>query len=97
MKFAALTVFVAAVVATEGETCDDATVADVCTEEGACCGFKTDAADITRVCSGAAEASPSDIEDPVSFSCADPAAAMEEGASRLAIAGALLSAIYFAN
>ena len=95
MKFATLTIFVAAVVATEGETCDDATVADVCTEEGACCGFKSDAADVTRVCSGATEASPSDIEEPVTFSCVDPAAATEEKSSRLAIAGALLSALYF--
>ena len=88
MKFAALTVFVAAVVATEGETCDDATVADVCTEECACCGFKTDAADVTRVCSGAAEASPSDIEDPVFFSCAVPAVAE--------VGGTELTALYMA-
>ena len=97
MKFVTLTAFVAAVVATEGETCDDATVTDVCTEEGACCGWKTDAADVTRVCSGAAEASPSDIEEPVTFSCVDPAAASEEKSSKLFMAAAaVLSAIYFA-
>merc|ERR1711957_282236 len=94
MKFIAL--IVAAVIASEGETCDDATVADVCTEEASCCGYKVDAENTTRVCSGASNAAPSDIESPVSFSCDAPVEA-EEGASKMALGAALLaSAVYFA-
>ena len=72
MKFLKIALLVASVKAAEGDECTDDTIADVCTDEASCCGYKVDETEVTRVCSGESEATPSDIEAPVTFSCANP-------------------------
>ena len=83
MKFV-IALLVASVYAAEGDECTDDTIADVCTDEASCCGYKVDGTETTRICSGESEATPSDVESPVTFSC-ETAEVMDEGASMVQV------------
>ena len=97
MKFAVI-----AVLATVSAqvTCTDDDVADVCPDEGACCGYVTPAeGDAVRACGDGEEAANSaaaEMDGTEVFSC-DAPAAVEEGASKLALgAAAMVAALYMA-
>ena len=94
MKFAAI-----ALLATVSAqvTCTDDDVADVCTEEGACCGYLAPAeGDAVRACGDGSGAAAVEYEGEDVFSCEAPAAA-EEGASKLALGlSAVVAALYMA-
>ena len=94
MKFAAI-----ALLATVSAqvTCTDDDVADVCTEEGACCGYLTPAAgDAVRACGDGTAAAAAEYDGEDTFSC-EAAAVEEEGASKLALGlSAVVAALYMA-
>ena len=94
MKFAAI-----ALLATVSAqvTCTDDDVADVCTEEGACCGYLAPAeGDAVRACGDGTAAAAAEYDGEDVFTC-DAPVAEEEGASKVVLgASALLAALYMA-
>ena len=94
MKFAAIALL-ATVSAQVACTDDDA--ADVCVEDGACCGYLTPAeGEATRACGDGTGAAAAEYEGEDAFSC-EAAVAEEEGASKLALGlSAVVAALYMA-
>tara|TARA_B110000305_G_C19155491_1_gene500090 strand:- start:430 stop:717 length:288 start_codon:yes stop_codon:yes gene_type:complete len=95
MKFACIALI--ASVSAQAITCTDDDAADVCVEEGACCGYLTPAeGDAVRACGDGSKAAAAEYDGEDAFSCDAPAAA-EEGASKLALGlSAVVAALYMA-
>ena len=90
MKFAAI-----ALIATVSAqvVCTDDDAADVCVEDGACCGYITDAEGAaTRACGDGTASAAVEYEGDGVFSC-QAAAAEEEGASKAVLGASALLAV----